>query len=157
LSEHYRTRIEQVASLLSERECVTFGLECALRALAVWEATFPDDRRPREAVEAVQAWLQDSDYRADFDGLCRAAEQSHIDVDYPELTEAVDPPLVAAMEATGACSHAAIAVQSILEDQGHEELAQAVGWIARFAVKASHDRRAESDRQRSRLIAMLLE
>src|SRR5262249_26333632 len=136
LSDHYRTRVEQVAALLSERQCVVFALECALRALLIWEAMFPTDLRPRQAVEATQAWLRDSGYRADFDALCHAAEQSHVDVDYPELTEDVDPPLCAAMEATSACSHAAAMVQTILADQGREKLAHVVGWVARFALKA---------------------
>ena len=44
LSDHYRTRVEQVVVLLTERRCVGFGLECARRALPVREAMVPKTR-----------------------------------------------------------------------------------------------------------------
>src|SRR5262249_36735014 len=120
LDEHYRTRIEQIAASLTQGQCLAFGFECADRALRVWEEKFPADLRPRQAVEAARAWFTDNDACADFDALCRAAEQSHIDVDYPELTEDVDPGLAAAMEATSACSHIALAVQYAIDHEKHD-------------------------------------
>jgi hypothetical protein len=142
---------------LTQRQCLVFGLECALRALPVWESRFQSDVRPRQAVEAVESWLSGNEMRADFNALCDAAEQSHIDVDYPELTEDIDPSLCAAMHATSACSHAALAVQSVLDNEGHAELCQVIGWIARFGLKAAPDRKAETEWQTGRLVALLLE
>jgi hypothetical protein len=157
LDDHYRTRIKQIAAYLSQRQCLAFGFECAGRALRVWEDMFPADLRPRRAVEAARAWLTDNDARADFNALCYAAEQSHIDVDYPELTEDVDPGLVAAMEATSACSHIALAVQYAIDHEEHSKMCGVTAWIARFGVKSAADRQRETELQTSRLVALLLE
>src|SRR5262245_36122567 len=99
---------------------------------------FPSDLRPRRAVKALQGWLSEGNSGPDFEALCHAAEQSHIDMDY--LTEDVDPALCAAMEAASACSHAALAVKSVLDDEPHEKLCRITAWIARFGVKSAPDR-----------------
>ena len=93
LNDHYRTRIEHIAACLTQRECIVFGYECELRALTAWEKVFPTDLRPRRAVEAVRVWLSGKDDAVDFDALSSGAGQSGIEVDYPELTEDVDPEL----------------------------------------------------------------
>lgn len=157
LDAHYRTRIEQIAGCLTERQCLTFGFECAVRALRVWENMFPADIRPRRAVEAAQSWLTENDVRADFNALCLAAEQSHIDVDHPELNSHLNPALVAAMEATSACSHIALAVHCAISQEGHEQMSKVTAWIARFDMRSAADSEAEKEWQTSRLASLLLE
>ena len=64
-----------VARTLSETEakrlCVTFACECAERPLPKFEAKYPENNRPRAAIEAARSWLADpSDENA---RLARAA------------------------------------------------------------------------------------
>jgi hypothetical protein len=157
LHDHYRKRIEQIAACLTQRQCIMFGYECAVRALRVWENLFPLDLRPRHAVEAVRPWLSENESPADFQALCHAAEQAHIDVDYPELTEDVDRSRCAAREAASACSHAALAVKNAIDHEEHREMCHMTGWIARFGVKSAPDPQFEIEWQIGRLVEMLLQ
>ncbi len=156
LNDHYRTRIEEIAINLTARQCIEFSFECSLRAVTVWEVKVPMDPRPRQAVEAVRAWLA-GDRNMDFQNLCDAAARAGFDVDYPELTEDIDADLVAAMEAASTCSHLALAVHSHTSHEGQEELCAITAWIARGAVKSAIDRAQETQRQSSSLILKLLE
>ncbi len=156
LSQHYRTRIEQVTSCLTARQCIEFAFECARRALRTWEEVMPSDTRPRLAVEAVEAWLSGNATHIDFAAICNAAEQSHIDLDHPELTEDTDPRLYAALEAASACGHTALVVQRYLDRANNCDVCSVTAWVARFGVKAASDRHAESDRQRDQLLTLLL-
>jgi hypothetical protein len=157
LHDHFRTRIEQIATHLSQSQCLRFGYECAKRALERWERMFPDDVRPRRALAAMGSWLAGEKSCAGLDELSRAADQSYIDWDYPELTKDIDPALCAAMEAASTCAHAPMAVHCVQKHKGHEELCHVTGWIARGGVKSAPDRAAESKLQFDRLIEMLLE
>ncbi len=44
---------------LTKEQCVRFAIDCAERALPIFEAEYPKDKRPREAIEAAKAWLVD--------------------------------------------------------------------------------------------------
>jgi len=35
-----------------------FGCQCAERVLPIWEEKYPDDDRPRKAIEAKRAWMR---------------------------------------------------------------------------------------------------
>jgi hypothetical protein len=42
----------------SEKVCVEFAIACARRALPRFEKKYPNDSRPREAIESAEAWLK---------------------------------------------------------------------------------------------------
>ena len=51
-----------------------WAADCAERVLPFFEAEFPDDARPREAIEACRAWVQTGVFKmADIRGASRAA------------------------------------------------------------------------------------
>lgn len=41
------------------RLCVEFAVWCVQKVLPFWEKEYPDDKRPKEAVEAAKNWLND--------------------------------------------------------------------------------------------------
>ena len=45
--------------VLTHQEQVQFAIYCARRSLPNFERQHPDDKRPREAVDAAEAWLSD--------------------------------------------------------------------------------------------------
>ena len=46
-----------------QKTLAVWAIECAERVLPYFEQQFPDDKRPRHAIEALQAWLQTSVFR----------------------------------------------------------------------------------------------
>ena len=44
---------------IAKRIAVTFAVECAARVLPIFEAKRPNDTRPREAIAATRAWLEE--------------------------------------------------------------------------------------------------
>ncbi len=44
--------------VLSQRENVQLAVWCAEQVLPVFEAEFPEDKRPRQAIETVKRWLK---------------------------------------------------------------------------------------------------
>ncbi len=155
LDQHYRTSIEQIALPLSDKQCIDFCCEAATRTLPMWEARFPNDARPTNAVVACQAWIADR-VVADFDHLSNEAQQAIIDADYPGFTDDVDPELCRAMAAAESASHASICIDAFLQNEDHDEICEIVGWVARATAKAARDRDAERQWMATRLVALLL-
>ncbi|MBZ0306036.1 MAG: hypothetical protein K8I82_08225, partial [Anaerolineae bacterium] len=53
-------RDARVDALLSETDHKTLGVwarDCAERVLPYFETQYPDDQRPRQALEALQRWI----------------------------------------------------------------------------------------------------
>jgi hypothetical protein len=46
-----------------QKTLAVWAIECAERVLPYFEQQFPDDQRPRHAIEALQAWLQTGVFR----------------------------------------------------------------------------------------------
>lgn len=61
------------------------------------------------------------------------------------------------MEASGACSHAALSVRAFLDKDEEWEQRSIMAWIARFTLKAASDPDVEMKLQSNRLIELLLE
>ncbi len=48
--------IRELIERQTHRTIILWTLDCAGRVLAIFERKYPDDKRPREAVEAARAW-----------------------------------------------------------------------------------------------------
>lgn len=50
--------IRELIEKQKHRTLVLWGIDCAERILAIFEAKYPQDKRPREALEAAQVWAR---------------------------------------------------------------------------------------------------
>ena len=68
---------QQIADLVAatdKRILVTWACDCAERTLPYFEKKYPDDKRPRRAIEAARTWVGDGVFRmADIRGVSLAA------------------------------------------------------------------------------------
>lgn len=53
-----KARITRKVGVLNCQILVEFGADCAEHVLPIFEARYPDDDRPRRAIEAARAWLR---------------------------------------------------------------------------------------------------
>ena len=56
-----QTRLVERVGVLTRGVLVTFAADCAARVLPIFEAKFPDDDRPRKAIEAARLGAADAD------------------------------------------------------------------------------------------------
>ena len=52
-------RLVKEVGTLTQRICVRWAAECSKRVLHLYEDKYPDDKRPREAINAALAWAKD--------------------------------------------------------------------------------------------------
>jgi hypothetical protein len=115
-----------------QRTLALWAADCAERVLPIFEAKYPDDDRPRKAIEAARAWARGK-LRV---GEARAAALAT----HAAAREATDPAAIAAARAAG---HAAATAH----------VATHCSAAAHYAIKAAHEAAAEEERawQRERL------
>jgi hypothetical protein len=58
-----------------QKTLAIWAIDCAERVLPYFEQQFPDDHRPRHAIEALQAWLQTGVFT--MAGIRKASLDSH--------------------------------------------------------------------------------
>ena len=56
-------QIADLAAITEKRTLAVWAANCAERVLHLFEETFPDDRRPRQAIEACRMWVQTGVFR----------------------------------------------------------------------------------------------
>jgi len=54
---HYKQGFVDLVSQTDQKTLAVWAIDCAERVLPYFEASFPDDPRPRRALEALQTWL----------------------------------------------------------------------------------------------------
>jgi hypothetical protein len=55
--------IEELAGRTDHRKLATWAADCAGRVLPYFEEQYPDDPRPRAAIEALRAWVKTGVFR----------------------------------------------------------------------------------------------
>jgi hypothetical protein len=161
LPEEFEARIKTGISALSQRQAVSFGLECANRVLAVWEALRGYDKRPEEALATTRLWLLG---RTPADRVAiagKAAADAAIDADDPDQIP-LPRMVIAAINSADSVSHAALAAEytaklDLGQDPGVGGVEDCVCYAATFARAAAADSDAERKWQVTRLIDCLLQ
>jgi hypothetical protein len=75
--------IEELAGRTGHRILAIWAADCADRALPFFEERYPDDDRPRKAIEALRAWIETGVFRmADVRTASLAAHAAARDVEY---------------------------------------------------------------------------
>lgn len=163
-----RSAIHSVEYGLPPRLSVTWGADCAGRALPVFEARVPGDDRPRRAIETARAWARG---QTDAAGCARAACAANDAVEAaraaaqaarakPKRGGPMGQPCYDSEAAAYAAREAADAGASPEEPHWlwavSDHPAIHAGHAANLAALASPDRRAEHRWQRQRLIELIL-
>jgi len=96
----------------SKEICVRFAVFCAEKALPVFEKEYPDDERPRLAIEAAKNWLknQTEESRLMADAAAYAVYAAYAALDAAALDTAAD----AARAAADAAAYAAYAAYAAI-------------------------------------------
>jgi hypothetical protein len=141
LPKDYRLMIEHALVVLPIREAVSFGWECSQRVLSHWEMKFPDDQRPRAAVEATRRWLAARTDASELELAAEAASDAAIEADSPDFTENMDPGLARALHAANSAANTALSA-SLADSEPKPpppsyELRAAVSDAASFATLAA--------------------
>jgi len=69
----------------TKEKAVRFAISCAEQSLPIFEARFSDDKRPRAAVKATQAWLENPS-----DAAARAAARAAYAAQFEALITFID-------------------------------------------------------------------
>jgi hypothetical protein len=160
MPQHHRSMIMQVVNALAHPEAVSFGLDCAVRAIQRWEALFPRDRRPREAIELTRLWLLDKASADELAFAAKRASDAARGADDPDKVPD-DRELTAAIQAADSASHAALAAENgaryaLGQEMSIGGIEDCVGFAASFAVKAATDAVNEIKWQTEQLVCYLL-
>jgi hypothetical protein len=76
------TSIEELASRTDHRTLAIWAADCAERVLPYFEGSYPEDNRPREAIEALRTWVQTGVFRmADIRRDALAAHAAALEVE----------------------------------------------------------------------------
>ena len=91
----------------SNEWCTRFAVWCARKALAVWEREFPEDKRPAQAIEAAQNWLDNpTTERKSIHSAAVAANIAANSVDRNPLHDAAKAAFFAAYSANESVTYA---------------------------------------------------
>lgn len=55
---HYKREFEDLVSKTDHKTLAVWAIDCAERVLPYFEEKYPEDRRPRHAIETLQTWLK---------------------------------------------------------------------------------------------------
>ena len=117
----------------ADTEIRLFACDCAERALHIWEENYPDDKRPRQAIETARKYAMGQATQHNLDAASDAAEDAAEDAE----EDAGDVAWVAAWAAWAAAWAAE----------------NATGDAVRAAVRAARD--AEREWQKQRFLELL--
>ncbi len=60
---HYKAEFEDLVSKTDHKILAMWAIDCAERILPYFEDKYPDDKRPRQAIEALQKWINTGVFR----------------------------------------------------------------------------------------------
>jgi hypothetical protein len=101
-----------VARLMTHKQQIDYAIYAAEQVIGIFEAKYPDDKRPRQAIDAAKAYLKNPTEKnkvaahvayaahAAYEAACAAYDAAH---------DAADAAACAAYDAAGAAAHAAYA------------------------------------------------
>jgi hypothetical protein len=55
---HYKAEFEELVGKTDQKTLAVWAIDCAERVLPYFEEKFPEDRRPRQAIETLKIWLK---------------------------------------------------------------------------------------------------
>ena len=137
-----------IESLNADRPLYVFlAIEFAEKALPAWEAEYPEDMRPRKAIEAAKEWLKNpsdasasaasASYAITHYAAARAARDAANDIANAAATAAARAAYAAAHVAHAAhyaAAYAAIALEADKETFVHEVILENIDWILQYKV-----------------------
>ena len=131
-----------LAKNLDKPLSVFLAVQFAEKALPIWEGKYPDDIRPRRAIEAAREWLDDpSDANQSDIADARAAYAARgvglESAAYTAATAAYVAAYVADatyLSTVGAAIHAAKALETDKENLIHEVILENLDWILRYKI-----------------------
>lgn len=60
---HYKGVFEELVGKTDHKTLAVWAIDCAARVLPYFEENYPDDHRPRNALETLQAWIDTGVFR----------------------------------------------------------------------------------------------
>ena len=171
-----RSATRSLAYALPARLSVTWGADCAERALPAFELAVPGDERPRQAIETARAWLHGQADAAKRNAAVSQANQAVRAASAVSVTPFSRPKIVGRRvpllpapvvvrfpaEAAAYAAREAIvavptfAVPSTPKWQVCDHAAIYAGHAANYAALVDKDPAGEHDWQRQRLIDLIL-
>jgi hypothetical protein len=95
-----------VCRLMDKPNCVRYAIFAALEVIGIYEKKYPDDTRPRKAIEAAKAWLDDPNDKTKADAAADAAYAAAVDAAYASAADAAYAAAAAAHAAHAAAATA---------------------------------------------------
>jgi hypothetical protein len=130
MTDRSNQRDAKEASMRDRRAQVAWAADCAERVLPYFEEAFPDDDRPRKAIEAARAWARGEIRVGEARAAAIAAHAAARDI-----AERPDAHAAAACAAARAAGHAAATAHMV----GHAPHAAAYAKKAAAACTAAGD------------------
>lgn len=72
---HKDKEMEELAAKADHKTLAVWAVDCTLRALPYFEEKYPQDRRPRQAIETLKAWIDTGVFKMAV--IRKAALDSH--------------------------------------------------------------------------------
>ncbi|MGI8689518.1 MAG: putative immunity protein [Thermomicrobiales bacterium] len=72
---HYKGEFVERVGKTDHRTLAIWAIDCAERVLPYFEEKYPEDHRPRQAIETLQAWIQTGVFR--MAGIRKASLDAH--------------------------------------------------------------------------------
>ena len=130
-------RLVSQVGTLTQPIAVQWAAECAKRVLKHYEDKYPDDKRPREAIDAAIRWAKDPT-QANRDAAYAAADAAYAaaaaDAAYAAAAAAADAAYAAAHAAYAAYAAAAAAHAALLQARNAERKWQSDRLLALLAA-----------------------
>ena len=126
------------AGLLDKPTSVRLAIECAEHVLEHFEKKYPNDKRPRKAIEAARKWLEDPTASASASAAYAAsAASASASAAYAAASAAASAAYAAASAAASASASAASASASAASAASSASAAWASSGCAAYAADAS--------------------
>lgn len=138
--------------ILTKPQAVELAIKCAERVIYIFEKKYPTDKRPRQAIEAAQAWLSDpSDENKKRAYAAYAAASDAAYAAYASDAYAAYDAAYAAAYASDAAYDAAYAASDAASDAAYAASAasDAAAYAASDAAARATERKAQADIIRS--------
>jgi len=121
---------------------VLLAIGFAEKALPVWEREYPEDMRPREAIEAAKEWLSNPSEETAAHAAEAAAHAAyaaaHAAARAADAAYAAAHAAYAAAHAAGAAAGAAAAAEALRADEEsliHEVILESLEWILQYKIQ----------------------
>ena len=139
---HYDWANWLVSRLMTKKQCVAYAVYAAEQVIEIYESKYPDDKRPRQAIEAAKAYLHrpsKNAARAAYAAYAAhaAAHAAAAYAAYAAADAAADAAAYAAAHAAHAAAHAAAAAYAAADAAAYA--ADAAAYAAYAAAYAAAD------------------